>query len=209
MRLSRAAATAAEVRSAMRSARGRVGVARGFHLPLASSSQKTSSRPWAMAKERSVAHFGTTRSGHRCMARCDQSYSPATSSRHDSSAFERDCRCGISRWSGAALTTTPSSTAGFHSRAHRSSSTASARSSSTSPSAAAISARVAAVEPSKSLSRASVALRSARVSRGLTTSLRRTNSRSARAVAATTRTPKLPELVPSQKYAGARRRPLL
>ena len=65
------------MRSRTSSSTGRVGVFRAVHFPSVPSTQNTSSSPWAMARLRSVAHFGTTRSGHRCIARCAQSYLPA------------------------------------------------------------------------------------------------------------------------------------
>ena len=75
-RLLSAAFTAGDVRSRTSSSMERVGVLRAVHLPSAPSTQKTSSRPWAMARLRSFAHFGTTRSGQRCIARWAQSYLP-------------------------------------------------------------------------------------------------------------------------------------
>src|ERR1700687_6028993 len=77
-KLARAALIAGDVRSAMSSAIGRVGVFRAAHLPSLASAQKTSSSPWAIARLRSVAHLGTTRSGQRCIATWAQSYLPAT-----------------------------------------------------------------------------------------------------------------------------------
>ena len=53
-------------------------VLRAVGLLGCTSTQKTSSSPWAMARLRSVAHLGTTRSGQRCIARWAQSYLPST-----------------------------------------------------------------------------------------------------------------------------------
>src|SRR5260370_34329157 len=81
-KLTRAALTAGEVRSATSPLVGRVGVLTAAHFASDPSAQKMSSSPWAMARLRSVAHLGTTRSGHRCIATWAQSYLPATSSSH-------------------------------------------------------------------------------------------------------------------------------
>src|SRR5262249_30061794 len=62
-----AAFTAGDVRSRTSSSTLRVGISRAVHFSLAPSTQNTSSRPWAMARLRSVTHFGTTRSGQRCI----------------------------------------------------------------------------------------------------------------------------------------------
>jgi hypothetical protein len=64
----KAALTATEVRSRTSSSTGRFGVGRGFQLPSSTSVQKTSTSPWAMARLRSVAHLGITRSGQKCIA---------------------------------------------------------------------------------------------------------------------------------------------
>src|SRR5439155_7877031 len=89
-RLFSAAFTAGELRLRTSSSTGLTGVVRAFHFPSAPSTQNTSSTPWAMARLRSVAHFGTTRSGLRCIARCAQSYLPAASSSH--LAFSSFCQ---------------------------------------------------------------------------------------------------------------------
>ena len=101
---SSAALTAIEVRSRTSSSTARVGAGRGFHLPSLPSTQKTSSRPCAMARLRSVAHLGTTRSGHRCIARCAQSYLPAQRASHVAlSSFCQGLCWGTRRQSGAKL----------------------------------------------------------------------------------------------------------
>src|SRR5207247_2444771 len=70
-----AAAVAGWWRCAMSWSTGTVGSLRACHFsPLAGSwAQNTSSRRWAIARLRSLAHLGTTRSGQRCMASCAQS----------------------------------------------------------------------------------------------------------------------------------------
>ena len=73
-----------------------------------------------MARLRSLAHFGTTRSGQRCIARCAQSYLPSQSASHV--AFNSFCQAlcwGTSRQRGAKLMMTPSSRFGFQSGATR------------------------------------------------------------------------------------------
>src|SRR3954469_5857678 len=79
-RLLSAAFTELDVRSRTSASADFFGFSRAFHFSSPSSNQKFSSSLWAIARLRSVAHFGTTRSGQRCIATCDQSYFPATSS---------------------------------------------------------------------------------------------------------------------------------
>src|SRR4051812_43507255 len=75
-RLFSAAFAVVEVRSRTKSAIGFCGFLEDFHLPSSSSNQNFFSRPWAMARLRSSAHLGITRSGQRCIAKCAQSYLP-------------------------------------------------------------------------------------------------------------------------------------
>src|SRR6266849_383579 len=90
-RLFNAAFTAGEARSRTSSSMDRVGDFRDVHLPSVLSTQKICSTPWAIARLRSVAHFGRTRSGHRCIARCTQSCSPSQSA--SQVAFSSCCHC--------------------------------------------------------------------------------------------------------------------
>ncbi len=95
-----------------------------------------------MARLRSSAHFGTTRSGQRCMARCAQSYLPMQSaSQVDFSSFCHGLCWGTRRQSGAKLMITPSSRSGFQSGATRFTSSRKARNSSTKASCASIALR--------------------------------------------------------------------
>ena len=99
-----------------------------------------------MARLRSVAHLGTTRSGQRCIARCAQSYLPATSSSQRLLSSFCQALCGHQAPERRASTSTmPSSRSGSQSGATRRTSSAKARSSSTKASWAAISARCLAV----------------------------------------------------------------
>ena len=120
-----------------------------------------------MARLRSAAHFGTTRSGQRYIARCAQSYLPSHKASHvDLTSFCQSLCCGTSLHNGAKLMTTPSSRFGLHSGATRFTSSRKTRNSSTNASCVASVLRSAAVACSRNSCSIASSLRSSCLSFG-------------------------------------------